>query len=118
MASKDCPGCKFSPGDFKQRIIIQSQSEVQDDTGAMTTVWSTLYTIWCKIVPVHGNEALISQRIDALDIYNITARYIPGVSEKHRILYAARIFQIKSLINVEELSEFMSIKAIDTGIGT
>ena len=119
MASqKDCLGCKFSPGEFKQQINIQSQSEVQDNTGAMTTVWTTLFTMWSKITPVHGAEALISQRIEAVDVYQIMIRYNPGVTEKMRILYAGRTFQIKSVINVQELSEFMSIKAIDTGPGT
>ena len=88
---KNCPGCKFAPGSFTKRIIIQTQSEVQDDTGAMTTTWATFATVWAKVSPVHGNEALIAQRVDAVDVYNITIRFMNGITEKMRISYANRI---------------------------
>lgn len=114
----ECFGCKFAPGSFKQRITIQTLSQTTDNTGGSTTVWTDFATLWSKITPKHGNEQLISQRVDAVDIYDITIRYFPGVVEKQRVLYAGKIFQIKSVINIDELSEFMSLLCIDTGPGT
>jgi hypothetical protein len=45
-------------------------------------------------------------------------RFLPGVVEKQRVLLGSKVLQIKSVINVDELSEFMSLKCIDTGPGT
>jgi SPP1 family predicted phage head-tail adaptor len=114
----ECFGCKFAPGTFKQRITIQNLSQTLDDTGASTTVWTDFATVWCKIVPKHGNEQLIAQRVDAVNIYDITIRFFPGVVEKMRVVYGSKTFQIKSVINIDELSEFMSLLCIDTGPGT
>lgn len=118
MATANCPGCKFAPGSFKQRITIQEQTETFNDTGGATATWTSFATVWAKIESKHGSEQLLSQRIDAVDIYQITIRHLPGVLERMRVSYGSRFLQIKSVINIDELSEFMSLNCVDTGPGT
>jgi len=110
-----CRNCKFSPQDFRTKIVIEQISQVQDDTGGFTDSWSQFANPWAKVVEKHGNERLISQRIDAVDTYQFTIRAIPGVTESMRVIHRGLTLQIKSVIYVDGRKEFMQIKTIDEG---
>lgn len=92
-------------GKLNKRIEIQDATEAADAYGAPVRTWSTLYEVWASIVPATGRESLIARQVQATVPVEIHIRYRPDITPKHRAKYGSRIFNIGSVIDVDENGE-------------
>lgn len=109
-----CCDDKFSAAALKRRIVIEKLTLTPNSTGGQVSSWSTFATVWASIEPKTTDERFFAQRIEPLTTHYVRMRYLAGVLASMRIVYSGRVFQIKSVINVNEESQFLEIKASET----
>ncbi len=97
---------------LKHRMELQSLTRAADNQGGWTETWATVATVWAGIEPVKGWERYQAQQIQVPVTHKITMRY-RAVTTAQRLVYGSRIFGIKEVLNVNEESRFLQIKAIE-----
>jgi len=89
-------------GDLRHRITIQQEQETLDQYNTPTTAWQDVATVWAAIEPLRGREYLEAKNTTPELTVRIRIRYLPGVMSAMRVLYGSRIFNIKSVIDLDE----------------
>lgn len=89
-------------GKLRHRIAIQEATVTQSDTGYAVKTWSTVTTVWGRIEPLSGREALIAQQISPELSHKVTLRYYPDLTPEHRIKFNDRYFDVNFIRNLEE----------------
>ena len=88
-------------GDLRNRITIQSQSNVQDANGEMLTDWSDVALVWASIKHVSGLSAIKS----GMDVSSVKAsiriRHRTGINAGMRILHGAAVYTIEAVLPSE-----------------
>ena len=87
-------------GRLRHRVMIQQL--VPDPSIGGTDIWHDYATVWAAIEPLRGREYLAAQQEGAEVTGRITTRYINGVKPGMRWKYESRIFDIISVIDLEE----------------
>ncbi|MDW7651312.1 MAG: phage head closure protein, partial [Bacillota bacterium] len=64
--------------------------------------WVDIGTVWASIEPLSGREFFAAQQVNAEVSTKITLRYKAGIKPEMRVLFAGRVFEILSVINLEE----------------
>jgi SPP1 family predicted phage head-tail adaptor len=89
-------------GKLRHRITIEQAAENQEPDGSVIEMWSIYATAQASIEPVSGREYFVAQSTQADLNHRISLRYVPGITPKMRVNYGSRIFDILSVINVNE----------------
>jgi SPP1 family predicted phage head-tail adaptor len=105
--------CEYTPSDLRHRIVIQTITLTPNDSGGQAEAWTTFATVWAKITPKNVKEINFAQRIEPRVDHEIAIRYIAGIDAKMRISFDSRIFEIKSIIIVNEIKEWVKILATE-----
>jgi SPP1 family predicted phage head-tail adaptor len=87
---------------LRHSIAIERVTETQDTDGSVVETWSPYATVHASIEPMSGREYFAAQSTQADETHRISLRYLSGVTPKMRVNYASRIFDILSVINVNE----------------
>jgi SPP1 family predicted phage head-tail adaptor len=83
-------------------VTIERQSTSQDSTGQQLDSWTEVGKEWVSIRPVTGREYFNASGERAEVTHRIRMVYGRTFAPKDRIVYGSRIFDIKSVINIEE----------------
>ncbi len=89
-------------GKLRHSITIEQASETQAPDGSVIETWSTFANAQASIEPISGREYFAAQTTQADVTHRSYMRYIPGIVPKMRVKYGSRIFDILSVINVNE----------------
>jgi SPP1 family predicted phage head-tail adaptor len=89
-------------GKLRHRIAIEQVAETQDPDGSVIETWSTFANAHASIEPISGREYFAAQTTQADVTHRICMRYLAGLIPKMRVKYGLRIFDILSVINVNE----------------
>jgi len=116
----------LDPGKLRHRITIQEPISIQDTygqpnvwidvgapsgignitdeviTAAIAEPWADVATIWASIEPLSGREFFAAQQVNAEVTTRIRTRYLAGIKSSMRVVYGSRIFDIQSIIDIEE----------------
>lgn len=68
----------------------------------MIETWADIATIWSSIEPVRGREYFQAASVNAENTIRFRIRYRQGIRPSMRLIYSGRIFDIKSVIDVNE----------------
>jgi len=98
----EAAGLVMSAGRRDKLVTIQRRGDDQDSTGQVLETWSPQSTIWASIAPVAGREYFNASGERAEVTHKIGIVYGPTVAPRDRITYGSRIFDIKSVINLQE----------------
>lgn len=107
----------LNPGELRHKIIIQTPTESSDSYGGFTATWATFATVWAALNPVRNREYPISLQNETRTLHKITIRYVAGLTDKMRVNFGGRIFNITSIINREERNIVLDIIA-EEGMAT
>lgn len=102
-------------GDLRDRVTIQNFIRTPDEYGGYTETWQDIATVWANIKPLRGREFFQAQQIQSEVTHKITIRYTDIVKPTSRIKYNNRIFEIKSIIDVDNRHRFLEIMCIGSG---
>lgn len=98
------------PGEYRNRITIQRQTENRGEDGSVSYGWETFATVWAKVMIKSGKEYWASAKINAELSGIIKCRYLSGVLPSMRIVYGSRTFEILAVIDIEERHRELEIQ--------
>jgi SPP1 family predicted phage head-tail adaptor len=75
---------------------------IGDGFGQEVLTWTTAVTAWAMIQPALGSEQVVGAADVASVTHSVFIRYRPNIVARMRLLYGARIFEIVSVIDVDE----------------
>lgn len=91
---------------MRHRVEIQEKTETQNpSTGVITTSWQTLYldsdtpmdSVPAEVLTGPGRETQAAASIQAEIVARINMRWFPGLTQKMRVLWDGRVFNIGSI---------------------
>lgn len=88
-----------------KRVTFQRRGTGQSATGQPNGTFTNVMTIWAAINPISGREYFNASGERAEVTHKIDVRYCSELADlkpKDRALYGSRVFNIRSVINVEE----------------
>lgn len=100
-------------GPLRNRIIIQTTTESQSTSGYNVNTWSTFATVWASIEPLNGKEYFDSQQVNAEENTRFRIRYLQNITTKMRVSWNSRIYDIRSIININEINKEMVLMAVE-----
>jgi len=97
-------------GALRHRLTIQETIEGKDDRNTVTvTGWQDIATVWAAVEPLRGREYFQMQNTQSELTVRVRIRYLPGVAGAMRVIYGDRIFNIQSVIDVDERRREMEL---------
>lgn len=89
-------------GRLRHRITIEQRSTSQNSFGEPLLTWTTFITRWASVEPIIGKEFFASQQVQSEVTTKIRVRDATGVLPQMRVNYNSRIYDIKSIMDIEE----------------
>jgi SPP1 family predicted phage head-tail adaptor len=89
-------------GKLRHSITIEQVAGTQDSDGSLIETWSSFANVQASMEPISGREYFAAQTTQADVTHRICMRYLAGVIPKMRVKYGSRIFDILSVININE----------------
>lgn len=86
-----------------RRITFQQAAEVQSSTGYAEKTWANLAsnaTVWAQVIQQNGRELTEGDKVNAEIVTLFKVRYRTDITEKMRIVYGGRNFDI---LHIKEL---------------
>ncbi len=109
----------MNPGKFNKRITLQCPKSVRDDEGIVTEEWTDVATVWAAVEPLRGREYFAAAAVNQENTVRFRMRYRRGVTARMRLLYDNRVFDIKSVIDVNERHQEMLLMCQEVnGLGS
>ena len=82
-------------GDLEHRITLQELVETNTQ-GSLTQAWTTVDTVWAKVISQRGSEAFESARANARETIRIMMRY-REINIKWRLVWFGQNYHIKHI---------------------
>lgn len=101
---------------MRERVTIQTFTEVDDGAGGCDETWSNLVTkVAARVQPVRGREDDVAGRQSGVQTYLVTMRYRTGFDETARIYVDSGFAQgetlnIRSIENRDEKRRFLTME--------
>lgn len=90
-------------GRLRHLATIQQELEDQSSmTGAVTKAWVTVASVFASVSPLLGRELQRAMAERNELTYEVRTRYLTGITPRNRILYDGRVFNIRSVVDVDE----------------
>ena len=102
-------------GVLRHVVKVQEQTDTSDGMGSSTQVWTTKFKTRAAIWPLSSKERLDAMKLESEVTNKIRIRYRSGITSKDRILFGARIFEIKGTpINPDERNIMLDLLVTET----
>ena len=95
-------------GELNRRVEILAFVEERDEYGAIDGEWKVIATRWARIEQNGGGEVSDNNQVVARISTKIIIRHMPELTEKHRIKYKDKLYEINSVLDVDT-GHYMSI---------
>lgn len=90
-------------GLLRHKVTLQKLGErVDDGAGGGSIPFEDVADVWAHIHPLAGSELLRAGQFDATLSHRISIRYYPGIHPSWRVKYGTRVFDIKSVADLDE----------------
>ncbi|MDF2546141.1 MAG: phage head-tail adaptor, putative, family [Anaerosolibacter sp.] len=104
----------MNPGRLKHRITIQGvEGTVENECHEDVPNYVPWKTVWASVEPLRGKEYLQVDRVNAEVTHRIVIRYLAGLKPDMRIDFKGRVFDIQSIINVDEENREMQLMCLE-----
>lgn len=90
------------PEQLRHLLRIEKPVPGNDLDGVPEDAWKLVAEVWGKIRPLRGNEYEQSQQMQSSVTHMITTWYRLGADNTMRLVHGKRIFNVESVINVDE----------------
>jgi SPP1 family predicted phage head-tail adaptor len=109
--------CDIHAGMIKKKIEIQREMLISDGGGGHEREWYTIAAPVARIKPLSGNESLVAMKLEARVSHEITMRYRRDFTAQDRIKFGERVFNVRSVIDVEEAHAW-TVAMVEEGVAT
>lgn len=110
---------KTTSSRLRHRLTLQQEVQTPDGGGGYTRSWQDITDLWAEIVPLAGNnsstgkgsgkEVLFAGQIQAEMSHRILLRYRDDITAAMRLVYENRIFNIRSVANIDENKDTLEL---------
>lgn len=102
--------------DLTELIIIEEQESRPDEVGGYKKMWFSKYVTWAQFKPLFnkkhlGHEVAVSKQINSINYYEFSIRKRKDITNKMRVKYGDRLFDIIKIIDVLPQKKFIEIIA-------
>lgn len=104
-------------GRMRHRITLQQEARTADTGGGATLGWDDVATLWAEITPVSGSEVRQADQLVGSITHRIHVRYMGTITTAMRFMMGTRVFNIRSIKNMDERGRMMDILA-EEGVAT
>ena len=107
-------------GSLRERVTIQSETRTADAAGGAVVTWSALPhapMVWARVEPLLGREALQAMQLKAPVSYRVTMRWRDDITAAMRLVWGARVLNIRSIINPDERRRYIELMC-EEGVAT
>jgi SPP1 family predicted phage head-tail adaptor len=91
---------------MRHRMMLQRAELTEQQGGQFDAAWEDVAEVWAMISPVASRSVAQEQMRDGQLVSPLThevhIRYRAGVEAGMRLLWGARVFDIKQVVNVQE----------------
>ena len=102
---------------LKHKLVLQKELRMPDNMGGYIKSWQDIGELWAEIKPIGGLEMLFAGKNRASVTHKIWLRYRPGVDASMRLVYEARVFNIRSVFNIDERNDMLEV-LVEEGVAT
>ncbi len=95
--------------DYNKRVNLQKSTKVSNGMGGFTKTWSTVDTVWGRILPVSAKESREAGKDTMTVSHTISIRYRKDIRPTWRINFKHRYFAIVGMVNPEECNEWLDM---------
>jgi len=106
-----------NPGELRTPITLKKRTVGADAGGFQTPSLSTIAAVMAKWTNVHGSEVWISQTVKAVQPATVLIRYRSDVDATCVVVKGSTVYEIVSLDNIQERSEYIELKVKRMGSG-
>ncbi|WP_434642754.1 phage head closure protein [Thermoanaerobacterium thermosaccharolyticum] len=99
----------MNAGKLRHRATIQQLVSTDDGAGGSIETWQDIVTVWAAIEPLRGNERYTAQQVQSTLSHKVTIRYREGIKPQMRLTYKGRVFEVESVIDVEERHQWLEL---------
>lgn len=86
-------------GKLRHRITLQKPVKTQSPTtGAVINAWADVANLWADVVDLSARDFVAAQATQSEVTSRITVRYRDDITDKHRILFRGRIYNIHGVL--------------------
>jgi SPP1 family predicted phage head-tail adaptor len=90
-------------GELRHQVTLQQLGKrVDDGYGGGSIPEIDVVKLWAHIEPLVGRELFNEAQFNPSVTHQITIRYYPGIKPSMRILFGSRVFDIKSIRDIDE----------------
>mgnify|MGYP003674173691 CR=1 FL=1 len=101
-------------GEMRNRVVLQTLGGSTDAGGGQSTSYSTATTVWAKVENLSGSESIFGDQLRATSNYRFTIRYYSALTEKYRLTFNSKNFNITQIRDIEEgRRKYQEILAIE-----
>ena len=99
---------------LRHRITLQQEIKTADGAGGYTRSWQNVTDLWAEINIIssrfrYGRERLYAGQIQSELTHKIIIRYRSGITASMRLLFENRVFNIRSIANLQENDEILEL---------
>ncbi len=95
--------------DLKHRVRLEQPVRVDDGGGGGTVTWALVAEFWAAVVATSGRERSVSDALIADVNHTIYCRYREDIGPTHRLVLGARVFEIRSVLNLDDNKQFLKL---------
>jgi SPP1 family predicted phage head-tail adaptor len=99
-----------NPGEMRTRVTILEREVTTNPGGFQVADLVELAEVWAKWSNVHGSESWIASSVEAESPATVLIRYLDGIDTSCYIQKGDQIYQIVSVDNIQERSEYIELK--------
>ena len=93
-------------GKMRQRLTLQQPVRAADGGGGAAVTWSSVADVWAALSPIGGDERVDADALQGRVTHEVWIRFRSDVAAQMRFILGARIFDIRSVADVEEAHRF------------
>lgn len=93
-------------GKMRTRLTVQDAIRTPDGGGGVSITWSPVGAVWAAVSPIGGDERNDADGLQGRITHEIWIRYRAGLGPHMRFILGARAFDIRSVVDVDEMHRF------------
>ncbi len=100
----------LDPGALRRAVDLQQQTRTADGAGGFSEGWTTVATVFARIVPLRADSRLRADQLAETVTHRIVLRWRAGVVAGMRFASGGRVFDIVTVHDPDETGRYLECR--------